>query len=55
MKNVVRALALALTVTGLTAATHASNNSVVVTAGKVGCVPVPSCEPNDPAACHFRG
>ncbi len=55
MKNVVRALTLALTVTGLTAATHAPNNAIVANAGKVGCVPVPSCEPNDPAACHIRG
>lgn len=55
MKNVVRALTLALTVTGLTAATHASNSSTIVNAGKVDCVPVPSCEPNDPAACHIHG
>lgn len=50
MKNVVRALTLALTVTGM-AATRVPASSAKIITGKVGTVPVPSCGPHDPNAC----
>lgn len=51
MKNVVRALTLALTVTGMAAVAQVSSSSSKIVTGKVDYVPVPCCAPNDPDAC----
>ena len=54
MKNVVRALTLALAVTGMTAATQVPAGHAKVIRGKVDAY-IPVCPPNDPAACHIKG
>jgi len=45
MKNLLRALALSLVVTGAVASTH------IAKASRVSDLPVPTCPPNDPNAC----
>ena len=51
MKNVVRALTLALAVTGIAATTQVPSSYASVVTGKVDLVPVPCCPPDDPNAC----
>ena len=51
MKNVVRALTLALAVTGMTAAAHVPSHTGHILVGKVATVPTPVCGPNDPNTC----
>lgn len=51
MKNVVRALTLALAVTGMAAAVHVPSTTGKILTGKVATVPVPTCGPKDPNAC----
>ena len=59
MKNVVRALVLALAVIGfasehaLTAQSKASNTAPVV-ANSAGAPPMPTCAPNDPNGCGIK-
>jgi len=50
MKNVVRAFALSLVVTGAFASTHI-NNSTTAVSGKVSAMPIPLCPPGDPNGC----
>ena len=51
MKNIVRALTLALAVTGIAATTQVTKSYASGVAGKVDIVPVPCCPPDDPNAC----
>jgi hypothetical protein len=59
MKNVVRALVLALAVIGF-ASDHAltaqakSTNTIAVVA-RAGMPPVPTCAPTDPSGCGMSG
>jgi hypothetical protein len=59
MKNIVRALVLALAVVGfasehaLTAQARVTNTTPVVV-NRVGVPPVPTCAPNDPNGCGIR-
>jgi len=50
MKNLVRAFALSLVVTGAFASTHIDNSAKTVS-GKVSAFPVPTCPPGDPNGC----
>jgi len=52
MKNVLRAFALSLVVTGAVASTHINNNTAkTALVAKTSAMPVPMCPPNDPTAC----
>jgi hypothetical protein len=52
MKNVLRAFALSLVVTGAVASAHMNNSSIQTTMiAKVSAMPTPCCPPNDPNAC----
>ena len=51
MKNLVRALTLALAVTGIAATTQVPSGYAKSLTGKVATVPVPCCPPDDPNAC----
>ncbi len=50
MKNIVRAFALSLVVTGAFASSHMNNSSKAVTA-KVSAFPIPSCDPGGKDGC----
>lgn len=50
MKNIMRAFALSLVVTGAFASSH-MNNSVASVSGKVSAFPIPSCDPGDKNGC----
>ncbi len=50
MKNLVRAFALSLVVTGAFASTHI-NHSANTVSGKVSALPIPQCPPGDPNGC----
>ncbi len=50
MKNIVRAFALSLVVTGAFASSQISNSAKAVS-GKVSAYPVPLCPPGDPNGC----
>jgi hypothetical protein len=50
MKNLVRAFALSLVVTGAFASTHI-NQSANTVSGKVSALPIPQCPPGDPNGC----
>ena len=57
MKNIVRAFALSLVVTGAFASSHLNNSAATVN-GKVSVLPIPSCEPghgNDCGICKGGG
>jgi hypothetical protein len=49
MKNIVRAFALSLVVTGAFASTHIENTKAV--SGKVSAYPVPLCPPDGSTDC----
>jgi len=53
MKHLVRAVVVALALTGAVATTQISSASTQnkVTANRVSVVPVPTCAPDDPNAC----
>ena len=51
MKNILRALALSLVVTGAVASTHIAKASQPSIGSRVSDLPVPTCPPNDPNAC----
>lgn len=55
MKNIVRAIVLALAITGMFASTHANATPATTTAGisaaKTSAMPVPRCDPGDPNGC----
>lgn len=55
MKNVLRAFALSLVVTGAVASTHIANspNQTTLTA-KSSVMPIPVCAPDDANACGIR-
>jgi hypothetical protein len=55
MKIAVRALVLALALTGAVATTHANATSAAAPAriSKTSAMPVPTCDPNDPGDCGF--
>ena len=53
MKHIVRAVVVALALTGAVASTQTSSASTKnkVTVAKVSMLPVPMCAPDDPNAC----
>jgi hypothetical protein len=51
MKNILRALALSLVVTGAVASTHIAKTSQPTIGSRVSDLPVPVCPPDDPNAC----
>ncbi len=52
MKNLIRAFALSLVVTGAVASSQISNNPTSATlTGKISAPPVPMCPPGDPNGC----
>ena len=53
MKIFVRALVIALALTGAIATTHATATRATATVApaKVSAFPVPTCDPNDPGDC----
>jgi hypothetical protein len=53
MKHLVRAIVIALTLTGAVASTYATSSSASakVSATKTSAFPVPTCPPGDPNAC----
>lgn len=54
MKNLVRAFALSLVVTGAVASSQISNNPTSTTlTGKISAPPVPMCPPDDPKGCNI--
>jgi hypothetical protein len=58
MKNVVRALALALVATGAVASAHTTSATAKVSLPRTGALPVPTCPPHDPTGCgvcQFNG
>ena len=57
MKTVIRAIVLALVVTGAAASTQiaSASNQTKITVAKVSAMPTPMCPPDDPNACGIRG
>ncbi len=55
MKNIVRAFALTLVVTGAFASSHINTSNANPVVGKVSFVPIPSCPYNDPNGCNMYG
>ena len=54
MKNLIRAFALSLVVTGAFASAELSRHAAQgVTVATTSAIPVPCCPPDDPAACHI--
>ena len=52
MKNIVRAFALTLVVTGAFASNHATKTPLSpVVVGNMSGMPIPSCPPSDPGSC----
>jgi hypothetical protein len=52
MKNVLRAFALSLVVTGAVASAHINNSPTPTTmTARATAMPTPMCPPNDPSAC----
>ncbi len=55
MKNIVRAFAIALAITGFAAASHTSavaqTSPNTVIASKASTFPIPVCPPDDPTGC----
>jgi hypothetical protein len=56
MKTIIRAVVLALVVTGVAASTQISSASTKTTAvlAKTSALPTPMCAPDDPNACGLR-
>ena len=50
MKNIIRAFALSLVVTGAFASSHINTSSKVLT-GKVSAFPIPQCDPGGKDGC----
>ena len=56
MKNIVRAFVVVLALTGAAASTQITSASAKTTVtAKVSAAPIPTCPPDDPNACNFRG
>ena len=59
MKLTVRALVAILVLTGAAASTLTPSASASaqhkVTATRVSCLPIPTCDPSDPNACGMHG
>ncbi len=55
MKNLLRALALSLVVTGAAASAHIANASTPAVGRSVSAIPVPMCPPDDPKSCGACG
>jgi hypothetical protein len=52
MKNVLRAFALSLVVTGAVASVHINNSpTLAMMTARTTAMPTPMCPPNDPSAC----
>ena len=51
MKNLARALALSLVITGAAASAHIANASSPTVGRQVSALPVPMCPPSDPTGC----
>ena len=51
MKNLVRAIALSLVLTGAAASAHIANASTPAIGRSVSAIPVPTCPPDDPNGC----
>lgn len=51
MKNILRAFALSLVVTGLVASTHIAKASQPSVGSRIADIPVPMCPPGDPSGC----
>ena len=53
MKHIVRAVVVAIVLTGAVASTQTSSASAKnkVTVAKVSMLPIPTCAPDDPNAC----
>jgi hypothetical protein len=56
MKTIVRAVVVALVLTGAVASTQASStsNQSKVTVAKTSALPTPMCAPDDPNGCGIR-
>jgi hypothetical protein len=52
MKNLFRAFALSLVVTGAYASTHTNDATKSATHAKVSALPIPQCPPGDPNGCN---
>ena len=51
MKNLVRAIAFSLVLTGAAASAHIANASSPLVGRSVSAIPVPTCPPDDPTGC----
>ncbi len=54
MKLVIRAVVVALVLTGAAASTQITSASAKVTIAKNSAMPTPMCAPDDPNACGLR-
>ncbi|NYF78387.1 hypothetical protein [Granulicella arctica] len=54
MKNIMRALVIALALTGAVASTHTSTASAQVVTSKLSAMPVPTCDPNGTDTCGME-
>jgi hypothetical protein len=55
MKHIVRAVVVALTLTGAVASTYAKSSAASVSVAKTSAFPIPSCPPGDPDGCGIGG
>lgn len=57
MKNIVRAFVVVLALTGAAASSQISSSSAKTTivASKTSAMPTPTCPPDSPNGCNFRG
>jgi hypothetical protein len=55
MKNIIRAFALSLVVTGAFASTHVNQSAEPVAHAKASAFPIPVCPPGDPNGCNIWG
>ena len=54
MKHIVRAFVAVLVLTGVAATVHTTNASAQTqVSAKMSAIPIPSCPPDDPDACHI--
>ncbi len=51
MKNLLRAFALSLVVTGAVASTHIASNTSTTIGSRTSALPIPTCAPDDPNGC----
>jgi hypothetical protein len=57
MKNIVRAFVVVLVLTGAAASTRTSSataKSIAASSVQSNALPIPTCDPNYPAACALR-